>query len=360
MLIVDAHEDIAWNILTFGRDYSRSVAETREREKGSSTVAQNGDTMLGLADWISGGVAVVIGSLFATPIRHKEGAWDTQCYQDEREAEVLYSAQMDAYERLVDRHPDGFQLIRGARDLAAVLSAWEQPAAAHKVGLVISIEGADGIVDPLHLDTWYERGVRMVGPAWSGTRYAGGTREPGPFSSLGFQLLEAMAELEMGLDLSHLTDEAVFQALDRFPGQILASHSTCRALVPNSPVPERHLPDEAIRRIAEREGVIGVALYNRFLADGWQPADGRDRVTIGHVVAHIDHICQLLGDANHVGLGSDFDGGYGLEAVPTGLDSVADLRFIGDALRARGYHESEIEAMMSRNWLNFLGRVLKE
>jgi len=169
-----------------------------------------------------------------------------------------------------------------------------------------------------------------------------------------------MAELGLALDLSHLTDEGVFQALDRFPGHILASHSNCRALLPNNQVPERHLPDPAIRRIAERDGVIGVVPYSRFLVDDWRPSGGRDQVTIGHVVAHIDHICQLLGDANHVGLGSDFDGGYGLEVVPTGLDSVADLRFIGDALRSRGYLESDVEAMMSGNWLSLLRRILKE
>ena len=360
MMIVDAHEDIAWNILTFGRDYSRSVSETRAVEFGSDTVAQNGNTLLGLADWISGGVAVVFASLFATPYRRKEGPWDTQCYHDGREAAVLYSAQLDAYHRLIDRHPDGFQLILNARDLEALLSTWAAEGSGKRLGLVISMEGADGVLDPRHLDDWYERGVRIVGPAWSGTRYAGGTREPGPLTAAGFELLGAMAELGLALDLSHLAEEAVFQALDRFPGHILASHSNCRALLPNSPVPERHLPDAAIRGVSERDGVIGVVPYNRFLMDGWQPADGREHVTIGHVVAHIDHICQLLGNADYVGLGSDFDGGFGLEAVPSGLDSVADLRFIGDALRSRGYLESDIEAMMSGNWLRLLRRILKE
>jgi membrane dipeptidase len=78
------------------------------------------------------------------------------------------------------------------------------------------------------------------------------------------------------------------------------------------------------------------------------------------VFAHIDHVCQLVGDARHVGLGSDFDGGFGLESIPVGLDSAADLRLIGDALSRHGYPAADVEAVLGGNWLHLLERGLPE
>lgn len=361
MLVVDGHEDLAWNILTFRRDYTRSVKETRKLEAKGPAVTYNGHTLLGLDEWIEGRVAVVFASLFATPRRRCKGTWDTQCYDDEEGAARLYAAQADAYRKLTEDHPASFRLVTTGDDLDQILSSWKDRAETQpQVGLVMAMEGADAVLEPGQLDEWYERGVRMLAPAWAGTRYAGGTGDPAPFTSEGFALLDAMADLGLGLDLSHLAEEAVLQALDRFPGVLLASHSNSRELLPDSPHPDRHLSDVVIRRLGERDGVIGIVPYNRFLVPGWQPPDGRGSATVDHVIAHIDHVCQLMGDAAHVGLGSDFDGGFGLEAVPIGLDSVADLRSIGDRLRARGYAETDVEGVLSGNWLRLLKRVLPE
>jgi len=115
-----------------------------------------------------------------------------------------------------------------------------------------------------------------------------------------------------------------------------------------------------IRLTAEREGVIGLLLGNRFLKDGWDPSQGRDAVSLSDVATGIDYICQMTGDAAHVGLGSDFDGGFGLDNVPQGLDSVADLRLIGESLDARGYNQQDIEGILGENWLQFLQKALPE
>jgi membrane dipeptidase len=77
-------------------------------------------------------------------------------------------------------------------------------------------------------------------------------------------------------------------------------------------------------------------------------------------VRHIDYVCQLLGDAGHVGLGSDFDGGFGLDQIPAGLDSIADLRFIGEALERSGYQPADVDAILSGNWLRILRQGLPE
>lgn len=83
-------------------------------------------------------------------------------------------------------------------------------------------------------------------------------------------------------------------------------------------------------------------------------------MTLERVIDQIDHMCQIVGNAAHVAIGSDFDGGFGLEKVPTGLDSVADLRLIGDALGSRGYDQGEIESILGGNWLRILRQSLPE
>jgi membrane dipeptidase len=361
MIIVDSHEDIAWNMLTFGRDYTRSVEETRRFEIGSPTVVHNGQTLLGWDEWVRGRVAIVFSSIYATPIRRREGLWEKLCYSDEREAGRLYREQLDVYQRLVEEQEEKFALVRTRSNLDDVLLRWEaDEPTSPMVGLVIAMEGADAIRAPSELEEWFERGVRIIGPSWVGTRYAGGTHEPGPLTDAGRELLDAMADFGIVLDLSHMAEEAALEALDRYSGNLIASHSNVRALLSESDQPDRHLSDVVIDRIAEHQGVIGIIPYNKFLLGHWRPGDPRDWVTLEHVIAHIDYICQRVGDALHVAIGSDFDGGFGLDKIPIGLDSIADLRLIGEALRAWGYAQEDVKAIMGENWLNILFKALPE
>jgi membrane dipeptidase len=360
MLIVDGHADIAWNILNFGRDYTLPLAEIRAREKDTEIPSQNGTAMLAWDEWVRGGVALVFATTFATPVYEGLRPWETRRYANSEEAHQLHQECVDAYDRLLDAHPDKFRLVLSRPNLQEVISRRESDPSQPQVGMVLLMEGAEGVRHPSELPMWYERGVRMLGPAWMATRYAGGTKEPGPLTAAGFELLEAMADLGMMLDLSHLAERAVLQALERYSGTILASHSNPRALLPSSNFPGRHLTDEAIAGLAERGGVMGIVIGNRFLKDGWQIAHGRQAVTMDDIVAHIDHVCQLLGTAAHVGIGSDLDGGYGRELVPEGLDSVADLRFIGPALSEKGYSQQDVEAILGGNWLRLLESALPE
>ena len=366
MLIVDAHEDLAWNTLTFGRDYLRPVAETRRREAGTQIPALNDDTMIGWLEYQVGDVALVFATLFASPLRHCAGAWDKLCYADAQQAKRMCREQLEFYMRLTDDHSDQFRLIQSAKELEALLSVWKtRPVIAESgevqkgnpVGLVLLMEGADAVVDPGELDEWWEGGLRLIGPAWSGTRYCGGWLEPGPLTGAGRVLLERMGELGFGLDLSHMDEQAAYEALDLYDGALLASHSNAQALLKGHES-NRHLPDPLIRGILERDGVIGVHFYNAFLKPGWRRGDGREEVTLAHLVAQIDYICQMAGDAHHVGLGSDFDGGLGLQSVPAGIDSVADIKKLAPFLAERGYSDDDCAAILSGNWITFLRRIL--
>jgi membrane dipeptidase len=347
-------------MLTFGRDYTRSAAETRRIEQGGPAPTYNGDTLLGWPDYQRGRVAVVFPSLFAAPARRREGDWEGLCYRTAGEAHTLYQAQLDAYHRLVDEHPDKFRLLLTQADLQAVEDHWAQSdEEEHPVGLAILMEGAEGVRSPGELEVWWARGVRLVGPAWAGNRFCGGTREPGPLTSEGYALLEAMAGFGFTLDLSHMDEQAALQALDFYPGRIIASHANAAALLEGSDS-NRFLSDRLLRGLLERDGIVGVVPFNRFLVWGWTPADGRQAVRLDHVAAQIDYICQLAGDARHAGLGSDFDGGFGLQSVPAGIDTIADLQALAPVLAEKGYTEADIAAILGENWLSLLRESLPE
>jgi membrane dipeptidase len=227
------------------------------------------------------------------------------------------------------------------------------------VGLVMLMEGAEGVRHPGELAEWWQLGVRIIGPAWAGTRFCGGTREPGPMTKEGFELLEVMAEIGFVLDVSHMDEQAVLQALDAYPGTIIASHSNAAALLKGVDT-NRHLSDQAITGLLERDAVIGTVIHNKFLKPGWAIADGRHQVTLQDVVAQIDYTCQRAGDSLHAGIGTDFDGGYGWQSVPGEIDTIADLQKLAALLFEKGYQEDDIAAILGRNWLDRLKRILPE
>ena len=356
MLIIDAHEDLAWNMLTFGRDYTRSAEEIRHLEAGGLAPQCNGDTLLGYPEYHRGRVALVFATLFAAPVRRQLGAWDKLVYADAGQAYALYSAQVEAYHKLVDEHGDKFRLVERLIDLENLISHWEKPEEdTHPVGLVLLMEGAEGIRSPAELEAWWEHGVRLIGPAWAGTRFCGGTHEPGPLTREGYALLEGMAEFGFTLDISHMDEEAALQALDFYPGAIIASHSNAAALLKDVQS-NRFLSDRLLQGLIERDGIIGVVPYNKFLRGDWTRSAGRETVTLAEVVAQIDYICQIAGDARHVGLGSDFDGGFGVQDAPQEINTIADLQKLIPSLGEKGYTEKDIAAVLAGNW-SFLLRT---
>lgn len=358
-LLVDAHADLAYNILRYGRDYTRPAAETRRLESGSQTVEDNGDTLLGWDDYQRGQVALVFATLFATPVRFRKREDEPLVYRTYDEARQLYLDQLDVYRRLADSSPDKFQLIASNRDLDLLLDHWASPApGGHPVGMVVLMEGAEAVRQPSKLEMWREQGVRLIGPAWVGTRYCGGWREPGPLTGDGRKLLAAMEDFNFILDLSHMDERAALEALDVYAGPIVATHANCAALMPNANT-NRHLPDRVIEGIVERDGVVGIVPFNAYLKAGWaRGQNSRDEVPLEYVVNHIDHVCQLAGDSSHVGIGTDFDGGFGVQSVPPEIDTIADLQNLVSLLRARGYSDADVENIFSVNWLTRLKRNL--
>ena len=353
MILIDAHEDIAYNALRFGRDYRRSAYEIRQIENGTSS---NGIATTGLPNALLGRMALVFSTLFTAPKGSSSMLADSPTYETPREAYNLAMRQLDYYQRLADE-TEQIRLITTRADLDKVLATWADDAPADKrmQGFVILMENADPIIEPKQFEEGYERRVRVVGPAWTGTRYWGGTGMPGGLTSLGRELLEVLANFNAILDLSHMAEQAYLEALESYEGDvIIASHSNPRKFRNT----DRHLSDQMIRLLSERDGVMGIVPYNNFLTDTWRAGDRKSDVPLTVVIDAMDHVCQVTGSVRHVGIGSDFDGGFGTASIPDGLDTVTDLFSISDGLRTRGYSDSDIEAIMSGNFLRKLHQAL--
>lgn len=352
-IIVDAHQDIAWNYFNNGRDFRENALARRRRETDRVFLSRYERSMVGLPDNLMGRLAVICGTIFVSPTWTKMYPDEKVFYDTPQEAYRLGMQQLDYYHRLADEH-DKIVLVQTQTDLDAVLATWNDDCDFddHKMGLIVLMEGADPILEPAQLEEWHARGLRVVGPAWTQTRYSGGTKALGPLTNLGRELLETMATYGMVLDLSHMAPEAVIEAIDRYEGPLFASHSNPLSFRPDRP--DRNLSDDTIRGIAERDGVVGILPYNLFLVRGWAMGDRKDAATMDTVIAAIDHVCQITGNAQHVGIGSDFDGGFGGESAPVGFETTTDLLTIGPKLAARGYAPDDITAILSGNFLRVL------
>jgi len=344
-MIVDGHLDIGFSAL-LGRDFLKSADEIRSTEAAG---LPRGIATLGLPYLLRANERVVFGTILAGPCKDKLEP-DEPCYETLEEARAIAQRQLQYYQNL--NRTTQVRLIRTRAELDKIVAA-EPP----QLGIVLLMEGAEPLLAPEEVAGWFREGLRIVGPAWHGTRYAGGTGAPGPLTVLGRRLLGQMESLRVILDLSHLAEASFFEAIDSYRGPVIASHSNCRTIVPT----DRQLSDEMIRAIVRRDGVIGIVLANHFLQAGWKESGQvKAQVTLRHVVAQIEHMCDLAGDSRHVAIGSDFDGGFGAESIPAELDHVEDLHKLEDALVQADFSEDDVNNVMSGNWLRVLRRSLPD
>ena len=358
MLILDAHLDLAMNAIDWNRNLRLEVAELRRREADLDKKGAQRAT-ISLPEMRRARVGLCLATVLDRTSRPET---DVPGFPGSACQEISYAKAQGqlAYYRALERG-GAMRQITDAAALDAHLAAWQNDPDGTPLGYILAMEGADPIVEPDQVGLWYERGLRAVGPAHYGvSRYAHGTSRPGGLSDDGRALLREMDALGMVLDLSHLADDAFWQALELYQGPIMASHNNCRALVPG----DRQYSDDQIRAIAQRGGTIGVALDAWMLLPGWvrggleQSLLQRERVTMQAVADHIDHICQLTGSHEHAAIGSDLDGGYGTEQCPRDLDTIADLQRIPELLDARGYAAESIVAIMHGNWLRLFRAAL--
>ena len=381
-LIFDAHLDLALNAIEWNRDLTRPLAEVRQREAHLRDKPDRGRGTVTLPEMRRAGVAVCVATQLArlehdaySPVfgwRSPAQAWAmTQAqlawYRAMEEAgemvAITSGAQLEAHLARWSAASDcGSELARdssaGSREQARSHSS--EPAASDLPGGYIrSLEGADSLITLAHLECAHADGLRAVGPAHYGPGvYAQGTSTEGPFPARGLELLRAMDALGMILDVTHLSDECFWQALKLYRGPVWASHHNARALVPH----QRQLGDDMFRALVERDAVVGLALDAWMIVPGWERGKTTPQsanLHLQNLVAHLDHYCQLAGNARHVGIGSDLDGAFGTEQTPQDVGSIADLRRLPELLRARGYTAADIDGIMHGNFLRFLRGALR-
>ncbi|MFV1966606.1 MAG: dipeptidase [Pirellulaceae bacterium] len=358
MLIFDAHLDLSMNAIEWNRDLTRPLEEVRRREQGMQDKLDRRLGVVTFEEMRRGGMGICVATQIARSVA--EGSrlpgWNSP--------EIAWSitqAQLAWYRAMEDR---GEMVPIVDKDgLERHLSLWadgpsdKSPSDKKPIGYVLSLEGADSIVSPAHLEKAYEYGLRAIGPAHYGPgRYSPGTGAEGGLTPLGRELLRQMQQLGMVLDVTHLTDEAFWEALELFDGPLWASHTNCRALVPHP----RQFSDEQLKALMERDAVIGAAFDVWMVVPGWIRGESTPReadVKIAHIVDHIDHVCQLAGNTRHCGIGSDLDGGFGREQTPVDLQSIADLQRLAGLFADRGYSEADIEAIMHGNWIRRLREI---
>ncbi|MEZ4902774.1 MAG: membrane dipeptidase [Spirosomataceae bacterium] len=356
MFLIDAHLDMAFNAIEYNRDYTCSVQELREREieKHLTDKRDRGKGTVSLPALRKGNIGLVVATQLA---RVTERGSNFDGWYSPAQAWAMTQAQLAWYHAMED--VGEMIQIKDKIALNRHIALWEDTSidnSTKPVGFILSLEGADSLINLHYLEKAYNDGLRALGPAWYGSgRYASGTGTTDGLTPLGKDLLREMDALGMILDITHLTDKGFDEALNLYKGPIWASHHNCRSLVPH----QRQLSDEQILRLVERGAVIGGALDAWMLAPNFVQRQSDPKafgVTMEKLIDHWEHICQLTGNSHHIAFGTDLDGMFGREQSPYDLDTIADLQRYRDLLQRRGFQLSDIENIFSKNWLSFLNR----
>jgi membrane dipeptidase len=350
-LIIDGHLDIAVNAMQIRRDLTLPVEEVRGQDS-DAVRKEFGTCTVTLPALRKGRVGIVFatvmiridpaGSYAGTGMRTQ-----LQCYAMGRGHAAYYEALERAGEA---------RIIRTAADLAEVAAEWRTLGEPRRIGIVISMESADPIVDPEQAEEWRRIGLRCVSLSHYGTgAYAHGTGTEGGLLPRARDLLAALKAARILVDVTHLTDQGLWELLEAYDGPLVASHHNCRSLVPG----QRQLTDDMIKALVQRDAVIGTSFDLWMLDPKFARGSGARSVGLEAVADQIDRVSQLAGSSRHAAIGSDLDGGYGVEQSPAGLDTIADVPRVASILEARGFGAEDIENVFSRNWMRALGRVLE-
>lgn len=354
MFIIDAHLDLSMNALEWNRDLRQSAHYLRERERNLTDKPDRAKSTVSLPDLRQGNIGLVVATQigrYVSPTNPLPG-WHSpeQAWAQTQGQRIWYETMVEAGE---------MAQIRDIAGLDKHLALWNDgtPNDLKPIGYILSLEGADSLVTPAYVERAHDYGLRAIGPAHYGPgRYAQGTDATGFMDAPGLALLREMERFNIILDATHLCDDSFWEALAHFNGPVWASHNNCRALVNHN----RQFSDEQIKELIARDAVIGGPLDAWMMVPDWvrgQSTPESMHCNLATMVDHLDHICQLAGNARHIGIGSDLDGAFGREQSPYDLDTIADLQNVPDLLRERGYSDADIDNVMHGNWLRFLRRA---
>ncbi len=364
MLIIDAHLDLATNAISLNRDLKKSVYDIRafEKQLGLTDTQDRGNGTVALPELRAGSVGLVLATIISRYSKNGEQIPTLKLngWHSPEQAYAFAQAQFAWYEVMIEQGQ--MTQIKTKAALEAHVKLWQDTSIDNlkkPIGFILSLEGADSIIDMGYLEKYYENGLRAIGPAHFGPgRYSPGTHSDGTgLTLIGKELLKEMSRLNMALDATHLTDKAFFEAMDIFNGTVWASHQNCRALIDG----ERQFSDNQLKLIIEKGGVIGGALDCWMLYPNYKMAADSPinlGINMEKLIDHFDHICQLAGNTNHIAFGTDLDGLFGTEQSPYDLETIADLPKYSHMLEKRGYKTNDIEKIFHKNWLRVFNTIL--
>ncbi|MEO7765919.1 MAG: membrane dipeptidase [Ferruginibacter sp.] len=351
MFTIDAHLDLSMNAMEWNRNLRKPVFEIRDSETGLTDKPDRAKGTVAFPELRKGNIGLVVATQIARYVSNGSAlpGWHSpeQAWAQTQGQLAWYKAMEDAGEMV---------MIQNKQALENHVALWQNddPNDTKPIGYILSLEGADSIVSLNYLESAYQNGLRAIGPAHYGAgRYANGTDAVGNLNQSGKDLLKEMERLNIILDATHLCDDAFWDAMEIFSGPVWASHNNCRALVNHN----RQFSDEMIKALVEKGAVIGGALDAWMMVPGWvrqQSTPEALNCSLEKMIDHMDHICQLAGNALHTGIGTDLDGAFGKEQCPHDLETIADLNTIPGLLAKRGYNQLDIENIMHGNWLRFL------
>ena len=356
--MIDSHLDLALNALNYNRDLFLTVDQLREVEKTFTDIKCRGRATVTFPEMKRARMPVCVATLLARSGPDANERWGF------KRGDIDYATQQIAYShaygclgyyRLLESQGH-LKFISTRGELAAHWQAWEANPDTTPLGIILSMEGADPIPTPEHAAHWFSLGLRAVGPAHYGRgQYAYGTATDGPIGEKGKQLLKEFMKVGMILDVTHLAVQSFWEAMDVYDGPMLASHHNLRSLVPN----DRQMTDEMAKELIKRNAVIGSAFDAWMMYPNWVRGQTKPEVVgLEAIVDHMDRICQFAGNAKHVAIGSDLDGGFGTEQTPRDLNTITDLHKLEDILARRGYSSTDIDGIFYGNWLRFFGNAL--
>jgi membrane dipeptidase len=355
ILIVDTHIDVPYRLHEKMEDISQRTEEGHFDHPRA----------------LAGGLNAAFMSIYVPASKEDDGARE--------HADLL----IDMVEELETDWPDKFAV---ARSPAEVREQFDRGVISLPLGME---NGAPIEGDLTNLKYFYDRGIRYITLTHSennhicDSSYADDRKWNG-LSEFGREVVGEMNRLGIMIDVSHVSDEAFYQVMELSKAPVIASHSSCRAFTPEW---ERNMDDDMIRRLAEGGGVIQINFGSAFLLDearressefwskygeflesnGLEHADerarefreeywgDRERVTgdISDVVAHIDHVVELVG-VDHVGFGSDFDG---VSTLPEQLEDVSHFPDLIAALLEKGYSDDDIRKIAGENLMRVWSEV---
>ena len=358
MFTIDAHLDLSMNAMEWNRDLRKTVFEIRETEKNLHDKPDRSSGTVAFPELSKGNIGLVVATQIAryvSPGSALSGWHSPEQAWAQTQAQLAWYKEMEACGEM--------KMIKNIDELnkhvALCVNDRNNQNNKKPIGYILSLEGADSLVNISYVERAYNYGLRAIGPAHYGPgRYANGTNATGSLNENGKALLKEMERLNIILDVTHLCDDAFWDAMNLFHGHLWASHNDCRALVNHN----RQFSDEQIKILIERDAVIGAAFDAWMLMPDWKRGTSTPKqmnCNLEKVIDNIDHICQLAGNTLHVGIGSDLDGAFGKEQCPYDLETIEDLNKIPQLLINRGYSNKDFENIMHGNWLRFLRKAWK-